>query len=96
MPRARPLRYAWLRMIRMANWQIRVVLPTLIRVARDSPAPNRELDLVIAEMTALAHVRGLSSTLAALERENERHLAAVAKKEPRRSGARSSAVAAGG
>ncbi len=85
-------------MIRMANWQLRVVLPTLVRVARDSPAPNAQLEVIIAELTTMAHVRGLESTLADLERENERYQTRTVqvqeKSPPKR--ARSRAVTSGG
>ncbi len=55
--------------MRMANWQLRIVLPTLVRVARASEAPNPQLDLIIAELTAVAHLRGLESILTGIGQE---------------------------
>lgn len=55
----------------MPNWQIRIVLPTLVRVARASQASNPQLDVIIAELTGIAHMRGLESTLAELRQIDE-------------------------
>ena len=55
--------------MRMADWQLRVVLPALAYVARTSPAPNRDLDACVAELVVCAQRRGLRSVLAQLERD---------------------------
>lgn len=55
--------------MRVPDWQLREILPALVHVAREAPAPRRTLDDTIGAMVEQARRRGMMSLLAELERD---------------------------
>jgi hypothetical protein len=68
-------------MARLPDRELRVILPALVYAARSSPAPNRELDLVIRRLILIAQERGLPSVLTDLDRLEERYRVTMAAQE---------------